>query len=134
MNTQFAVLHGPGLITTAAFAPDGTRIVTANDNGTARIWDTTTGAQLAVLSGHQHAVLSAAFSPDGTRVVTASEDGTARIWDVSRFEKGDGLTIACQRLGNDTDLARVRQRYGLGELAPICGDHPSLPLDWSKLE
>ncbi len=36
----------------AAYSPDGTRIVTASDDKTARIWDARTGAQLAVLSGH----------------------------------------------------------------------------------
>ncbi len=65
----------------AAYSPDGTRIVTASDDKTARIWDARTGAQLAVLSGHGDRVDSAAYSPDGTRIVTASLDKTARIWD-----------------------------------------------------
>ena len=65
----------------AAYSPDGTRIVTASRDKTARIWDARTGAQLAVLSGHGDAVNSAAYSPDGTRIVTASFDKTARIWD-----------------------------------------------------
>jgi WD40 repeat protein len=48
---------------------------------TARIWDTGTGAQLTVLSGHSNFVWFACYSPDGTRIVTASQDKTARIWD-----------------------------------------------------
>ena len=65
----------------AAFSPDGSRIVTASRDNTARLWDAKTGAALATLSGHTDAVTSAAFSPDGSRVVTASEDKTARLWD-----------------------------------------------------
>ena len=65
----------------AAFSPDGERVVTASGDGTARIWDAESGAQLATLRGHEGCVNSAAFSPDGERVVTASDDGTARIWD-----------------------------------------------------
>jgi Tol biopolymer transport system component/TPR repeat protein len=65
----------------AAYSPDGTRMVTASYDKTARIWDARTGAQLAVLSGHAGIVMSAAYSSDGTRIVTASADKTARIWD-----------------------------------------------------
>ena len=69
--------------TSAAFSPDGTRIVTASDDSTARLWDAATGAQIGVPMRHEESVYSAAFSPDGTRIVTASEDKTARLWDAA---------------------------------------------------
>ena len=72
--------HG-GTVMSAAFSPDGRRIVTASHDQTARIWDAATAQVLAVLSGHDDFVTSAAFSPDGRRIVTASRDRTARIWD-----------------------------------------------------
>ncbi|HVS28919.1 MAG TPA: TIR domain-containing protein, partial [Solirubrobacteraceae bacterium] len=65
----------------AAFSPDGSRIVTASSDRTARAWNARTGRQETILRGHAALVESAAFSPDGSRVVTASVDGTARIWD-----------------------------------------------------
>ena len=81
-DAALAVLSGHGdVVQSAAYSPDGTRIVTASADTTARIWDARTGAQLAVLSGHGNRVQFAAFSPDGTRIVTASADKTARIWD-----------------------------------------------------
>src|SRR5580658_931418 len=81
-DTQLAVLSGHSdIVRSAAYSPDGTRIVTASHDKTARIWDARTGAPLFVLSGHGDTVRSATYSPDGTRIVTASADKTARIWD-----------------------------------------------------
>jgi WD40 repeat protein len=74
-------------VRSAAFSPDGSRVVTASADNTARIWDAATGEPLTSPLAHQDAVTSAAFSPDGTRVVTASADNTARIWDV-RLDEG----------------------------------------------
>ena len=84
-------------VLSAAFSPDGARIVTASRDKTARIWDAATGKQIAVLRGHENPVLSAAFSPDGARIVTASGDKTARIWDAAT-----GKQIAVLRGHEDT--------------------------------
>jgi hypothetical protein len=70
-------------VLSAAFSPDGKRIVTASLDKTARVWDAATGKAIGKpLKGHSGYVYSAAFSPDGKRIVTASDDKTARIWDV----------------------------------------------------
>ena len=72
----------PGSAVSAAFSPDGSRIVTGEPTeGAVHIWAVATGKGIAVMRGH--VVLSAAFSPDGSRIVTASEDQTARIWDAA---------------------------------------------------
>jgi WD40 repeat protein len=84
LGSELAVLRGhEGTVNSAAFSPDGQRVVTASDDRTARIWDAATGKELAVLHGHENWVINAQFSPDGQRVVTASDDGTARIWDAA---------------------------------------------------
>jgi hypothetical protein len=68
-------------------------VVTASWDHTARIWDATSGTEIAVLTGHDLPLYSAAFSGDGTRMVTASWDKTARIWDVTwaTLVRGDAL-------------------------------------------
>jgi len=67
-------------VSSAAWSPDGRRIVVALEYGTARVWKVGDPAEPIVLRGHQARVASAAFCPDGTRIVTASEDKTARVW------------------------------------------------------
>ena len=76
-------------VMSAQFSPDGTRIVTASSDGTARVWDAASGKEVATLrTADRHGkldlwVLSAQFSPDGMRIVTASNDKTARVWDAA---------------------------------------------------
>ena len=67
----------------AAWNAEGTHILSASADGTARIWDAETGLELALLSGHTGAVLHAAWSPDGKRVATAGADGTIQIWEMA---------------------------------------------------
>ena len=70
-------------VANAQFAPDGQSIVTASEDGTARLWDAASGKGLAVLRGHENEVFNAQFAPDGKTIVTASLDNTARLWDAA---------------------------------------------------
>jgi eukaryotic-like serine/threonine-protein kinase len=73
------VMHD-GPVTHVAFAPDGLRFVTASQDGTARLWDTSTGRPVTAPMQHDDRVLYATFCPLGEHIVTAGADGTARIW------------------------------------------------------
>jgi WD40 repeat protein len=78
---KFSLNHDHGVIS-VVFSPDGTKVVTASDDNTARIWNASSGQKLFKLP-LEEPVYSAQFSPDGTKVVTASDDNTARIWNAS---------------------------------------------------
>jgi hypothetical protein len=116
-------------VNSAAFSGDGTRVVTASDDKTARVWDAATGREIGETMRHDDAVNSAAFSGDGTRIVTASDDETARVWDVSAIPKGNILQVACAllRLHEDPVSLDGVTEYPLTFDRPICVTDPPPP-------
>jgi WD40 repeat protein/serine/threonine protein kinase len=73
--------HGP--LTSVAFSPDGSRLVSGSFDRTVKIWNAKTGNELVTLRGHTQFVTEAIFSPDGRRVASASEDGSVKVWDAA---------------------------------------------------
>jgi eukaryotic-like serine/threonine-protein kinase len=69
------------LVIRVAFDRDGRRIVSSSQDGTARVWDATTGRRLFEFRGHTGIVSAAVFSPDGTLVASAGWDGKVLVWD-----------------------------------------------------
>jgi len=69
-------------VTSGAFSPDSSKILTASLDGTLRLWESASGREMLSLNGHKGAVLSVAFMPDNKRAISGSIDGTAILWDV----------------------------------------------------
>lgn len=70
-------------IRSLAFSSDGRKVLTASDDGTARIWIPFGARDYVELTGHGEPVLNASFSADGCLVATFSRDCTCRVWDAS---------------------------------------------------
>lgn len=68
---------------TACLCIKGKRLLTGSDDGTARVYETTTGECLLDLKGHGDAVVAAQFSPDGSAIATISNDRTGRVWSAA---------------------------------------------------
>jgi WD domain, G-beta repeat len=94
LRERFVLQGHEGSVWSAAYSPDGKRIITASSDATARLWDAETGKQIGEpLRGHADRLRSATFSPDGKRIVTASDDNTARLWDAETSKPiGEPLT------------------------------------------
>ncbi len=86
-----AVMRGhTDAVSSAAFSPDGKRVITASFDRTARVWEASAGRSVAILRGHTGRLRYAAFSPDGKLALTLGDDDPgARLW-----EAGAGQCLA----------------------------------------
>jgi WD40 repeat protein len=75
-----ALSHSDGVLW-ASFSPDGSQVVTASEDFTARLWEVPSGRPIGFPLKHGHQVFSARFSGDGRWIITSARDGTARVWD-----------------------------------------------------
>ncbi len=75
----------------------GGRAVSAQREGTAVLWNLSTGAKIQTLKGHLDWVTFARFSPNGKLVATSSTDQTVRVWDSFR-------AVSIAKLENQTPI------------------------------
>ena len=94
-----------GSIRQIKFSPDGSRLATAGNDGTARIWDADNGREIMTLTGHVTELNNLFFSYDGQRLATAGNDGTVKVWDLSQENLPGRLLLS---LSHDEGV------YGLG--------------------
>src|SRR6266699_3415234 len=64
-----------------AWSPDGTRLVSGSADGSARVWQVSSGEPLVSYRGHQGRVYSVAWSPDGRWIASGGEDTTVHLWE-----------------------------------------------------
>ncbi len=131
-------------VTSVAFSPDGTKIVSGSYDKTIKVWDSgapraqncpssaKTNACCGVcLAGklemlrektnaHSHYVMSVAFSPDGTKIVSGSDDKTIKVWDVDSFNlldprPGEAIAFSKEAEGRVVrDGSTIRMKDGGG--------------------
>ncbi|KAG7882452.1 hypothetical protein KL907_001058 [Ogataea polymorpha] len=80
-----------------AYSPDGSRIVTASDDGKIKIWDVVSGFCLATFEEHTSAVTQVVFAKKGQVMFSSSLDGTVRAWDLIRYRNFRVFTSTTRR-------------------------------------
>ena len=108
-------------LTTVAFTPDGTQIVSSHWFGQIRVWDASSGAQiLAPFTENERRVThinSVAVSPDGTRIASASHDKTISLWDM---KSGEELWMSVQ--GHTAAVLSLAFAPSGTQIASCCND------------
>ena len=100
-------------VRTAVFSPfDGKFVLTASDDGTARVWDAKSGDELFTAARHEQPIRTAFYGPDGKTIVTASDDKTAVIWPATIEGQ---IEAAKQLIQRDPPVLTPgeRRRFGL---------------------
>jgi len=67
----------------ASFSPNGRRVVTAESDGSARLWDTKTWRAVGVLPGGVLGIGETPFSADGTEALTFGRGTATSVWKVA---------------------------------------------------
>ena len=80
-----------GEVFSVAYSPDGKTLASGGDDKMIKLWDVTTGKELATLQEHTGGVSSVAYSPDGKTLASGGgvygKPGEIKLWDVSATNK-----------------------------------------------
>jgi WD40 repeat protein len=70
-------------ITSLAFHPNNTLLVSASKDRTLRLWNPANGQLYKALDGHTAWVQGVTFLAQGTRLASIGADASVRLWDLS---------------------------------------------------
>jgi WD40 repeat protein len=84
---QLKIQADRSLLSTSEFSPDGRHLLTAGEDGVAKLYDAATGRELHSFKPRgvteTSRLTAASFSPDGTLVLTTTEAGQVRLYDAT---------------------------------------------------
>ena len=75
-----------GDILSVAYSPNGKMVVTGSKDGTAKLWEVSTGRELRSFK-HADWVQSVVIAPNGEMLITGSRDNLAKLWDLRTGEE-----------------------------------------------
>jgi len=86
------------MTTSVVFSPDGKILASVDTDNIIKLWDLSTGLELASLSGTFAEVLVIEFSPDGNILASGHRDGSVRLWygateEEVTAQRGGSLTV-----------------------------------------
>jgi WD40 repeat protein len=86
--------HHSAVVSTLVFSPDGRFLASGGLDRQVMIWDVSTRARWAILTGHDDIVTSLDFSPDGKTLASAGGDHVVVLWTLDPEEARERLRRA----------------------------------------
>ena len=100
---------GP-LISSAGYDRNGSRIISALEDGTVQIWENGVSLHMKTFSGHERIVESLEFSQNNKFLISSSSDKSVRIWDLKTNESVHNFDIGNHRV-QDLRFAPGSQQF-----------------------
>jgi WD40 repeat protein len=122
-----AVLRGHrGAVVSVVFNHRGDKMLTASQDGTARIWPADLKGPPAVFKGSGAGLAEATFSHDDKRILMADADGTARIWSTDGTAgavilKGHTQAVRTARFSSDDSRVVTASEDGTARIWSVAG-------------
>jgi small GTP-binding protein len=92
-NLRHTLRGHDDVIFQVAWSPDGRMLASGSQDGTVRLWDSTTGLLLRSLAQYSGSIYSLAWSPDGRILASGNdEDGPIFLWDTRSEQTPSTLT------------------------------------------
>jgi WD40 repeat protein len=89
-NRPASSLETPATINGLAFNVEGTRLATAHEDNSIRVWSVEEGegtllSTIDASESEDNQAFDVAFTPEGDALIVANGDGTLRIWELNRL-------------------------------------------------
>lgn len=136
-SLPFIPLKHGGLVGDVGFSPDGSLCFTVSEDGTARVWNSTSGKPVSPPLEHGAPVCCALFCPNGRDLLTGDNQGVLRRWNVDSGQNhgvvgnlpgsikairisADGRLLTALANGHDPNsLSRERAVVGLWNMKSL---------------
>jgi WD40 repeat protein len=95
------IIGHPQIVGAIAITPDGSKVISASQDETLKVWSVSTQNELQMLKGHSDWVNGVTVTPNGQKVVSASEDESIIVWDLNQGNE------ICQLWGHNSGVNAV---------------------------
>jgi WD40 repeat protein len=104
-----------------ALSPDGERVASVDADGSLRVWDLASRAELRSLAAHPAAATGIAFSQDGKLLLSVGRDSVVRVW------RADDLASVAELEGHEHPIRAIAASEAAG-LVATAGDETRVML------